>query len=98
MKDNEEKYLRKYPGLSAKEVIASREKYGKNKLEEDKKESIIIKILSIFKEPMFLLLLIAASIYFIVGEYADGIIMLIFVLGICTIEFVEESKTEKALE
>lgn len=98
MKDNEEKYLRKYHGLSAKEVIASREKYGKNKLEEDKKESIIIKILSIFKEPMFLLLLIAASIYFIVGEYADGIIMLIFVLGICTIEFIEESKTEKALE
>lgn len=98
MKDNEEKYLRKYPGLSAKEVITSREKYGKNKLEEDKKESIIIKILSIFKEPMFLLLLIAASIYFIVGEYADGIIMLIFVLGICTIEFIEESKTEKALE
>ena len=31
MKDNEEKYLRKYPGLSAKEVIASREKHGKNK-------------------------------------------------------------------
>ena len=98
MKENEEKYLRKYPGLTSEEVIASREKYGKNKLEEDKKESIIIKILSIFKEPMFLLLLIAASIYFIVGEYADGIIMLIFVLGICTIEFIEESKTEKALE
>ena len=47
---------------------------------------------------MFLLLVVAASVYFIVGEYGDGIIMLIFVLGICLIEFIQETKTDKALE
>ena len=95
---NENEFLKKVNGLTTEEVITSREKNGVNKLSEIKKQPLIIKILSIFKEPMFLLLIIAASIYFIVGEYSDGIIMLIFVLGICFIEYIQEAKTDKALE
>ena len=95
---NENEFLKKVKGLTTEEVITSREKHGVNKLSEIKKQPLIIKILSIFKEPMFLLLIIAASIYFIVGEYSDGIIMLIFVLGICFIEYIQEAKTDKALE
>ena len=91
-------FLKNITGLTEEEVIESREKYGVNKLSEKKKESTIIKILQIFKEPMFLLLIITASIYFIVGEYIDGIIMLIFVFAICLIEYIQEEKTDKALE
>ena len=87
-----------YHGLTEKEVMASRQKNGVNKLEEKKEQSFIIKVLNIFKEPMFLLLLVAASVYFLVGEYTDGIIMLIAVLAICFIEFVQAEKTKKALE
>ena len=98
MKDNKKDLLKKFVGLTKEEVINSKEKYGVNKLEDKKKQPLILKILSIFKEPMFLLLIIAASIYFIVGEYRDGIIMLIFVLAICLIEYIQETKTDKALE
>ena len=98
MKRTENEFLTKIKGLTTKEVNSSREENGINKLSETKRESLIIKILSIFKEPMFLLLIIASSIYFIVGEYSDGIIMLIFVLGICFIEYTQEAKTDKALE
>ena len=98
MKDNKKDLLKKFGGLTKEEVINSKEKYGVNKLEEKKKQPLILKMLSIFKEPMFLLLIIAASIYFIVGEYRDGIIMLIFVLAICLIEYIQETKTDKALE
>lgn len=98
MKDNKKDLLKKFGGLTKEEVINSKEKYGVNKLEDKKKQPLILKILSIFKEPMFLLLIIAASIYFIVGEYRDGIIMLIFVLAICLIEYIQETKTDKALE
>ena len=98
MKDNKKDLLKNFGGLTREEVINSKEKYGVNKLEEKKKQPLILKILSIFKEPMFLLLIIAASIYFIVGEYRDGIIMLIFVLAICLIEYIQETKTDKALE
>lgn len=98
MKDKFSDILKEIKGLSDEEVILSREKNGSNELFNKKKESLILKILSIFKEPMFLLLIIASSVYFIVGEYGDGIIMLVFVIGICSIEFIQESKTDKALE
>lgn len=97
--ENEEKdKLKEFKGLTNNEVVISREKNGSNIQQQRKKESLIKKILNIFKEPMFLLLIIAASVYFIVGEYADGITMLIFVLAVCTIEFIQETKTDKALE
>lgn len=98
MEDIMENEIRKIKGLTDQEVILLREKYGSNELHKKKKEPLILKILSIFKEPMFLLLIVAASVYFVVGEYSDGIIMLIFVLAVCLIEFIQEIKTDKALE
>ena len=93
MKNNE-----KYIGLTKDEVIKSREKYGLNEMEKKKKENFLQKILSVFMEPMFLLLIVTASIYFILGDVGDGIIMLCFVLFISGIEFIQEQKTDNALE
>lgn len=89
---------KKIIGLTREEVLASREKYGKNILEEVKKETIFHKILCVFKEPMFLLLAVSAVIYFLFGELQDGIIMLISVVFVCGIEIFQELKTDKALE
>ena len=88
----------KYKGLTKQEVISSREKYGTNEMEKKKKESFLKKLLHIFNEPMFLLLIISASIYFVLGEISDGIIMVCSVLFICFIEFFQKQKTDKALE
>lgn len=68
IKENVSNSLKNFQGLTDEEVVLSKEKYGLNKLTEKKKESLILKILSIFKEPMFLLLIIAASVYFVVGD------------------------------
>lgn len=57
----------KYKGLNDKEVKINREKYGENELEKKKKVSLFIKIIFVLKEPMFLLLFLASSIYFLVG-------------------------------
>ena len=88
----------KYIGLNDKEVITNRDKYGINELEVVKKKRIINKIIDIFKEPMLLLLIMSTLIYFVLGEISDGILMLVFVLVICGIEFIQEEKTSKALE
>ena len=90
--------IKDYKGLTDKDVISSREENGFNELTKAEKESLIIKIIEVFKEPMFILLLIAASVYFIVGEYIDGCIMLIFILATSLTEFFQEEKTDKALE
>ncbi|MGN0973596.1 MAG: cation-translocating P-type ATPase [Bacilli bacterium] len=98
MKKNIDHFINKFKGLNDKEVVLSRENNGTNELSKKKKKSLLLKIIEIFKEPMFLLLILAASVYFIVGEYTDGIIMLVFVIGVCFIEFIQENKTDKALE
>ncbi len=85
-------------GLSNAEVKALREKYGFNELVSVKKSNPIIKFLSVFKEPMFLLLAGASTLYFILGEPKEGSIMLIFVIFVATITFVQEWKTEKTMD
>ena len=46
---------------------------------------------------MFLLLIVAAIIYFILGEPRDGAIMLIFVIGMISIDVIQEWKTDQTL-
>lgn len=84
-------------GLTTKEAIALQQEYGKNELVSQEKESLIMKIFHIISEPMFLLLLGASIIYFILGEPRDGIIMLVFVIGVMGIEVIQEWKTDRTL-
>ena len=84
-------------GLNEDEVVELRKKYGTNEIISEKKESFLFKIIHIICEPMFLLLIIAATIYFILGEPKDGIIMLVFVIAIIMIDIIQEWKTDKTL-
>ncbi len=84
-------------GLTSGQARELQEKYGRNELTPQKKESLFRKIWEVLKEPMFLLLIAAAVIYFILGEPQDGAIMLVFVIGIIAIEAVQEWKTDKTL-
>ena len=83
--------------LASADAKRLQEQYGKNELVPQKKESFIVKVFHIICEPMFLLLIVAAVIYFILGEPRDGAIMLIFVVGIIGIDVIQEWKTDKTL-
>jgi Ca2+-transporting ATPase len=87
-----------FKGLTTKEAAQLQEKFGKNELVAEKKESFLHKTLHVITEPMFLLLIVAAAIYFILGEPKDGAIMLVFVIGIIGIETIQEWKTDKTLK
>lgn len=84
-------------GLTEEKVVELRKKYGTNEIISERKENFFFKIIHIICEPMFLLLLIAATIYFILGEPRDGIIMLVFVIAIIMIDIIQEWKTDKTL-
>jgi Ca2+-transporting ATPase len=86
-----------HKGLTSGEAKLRQQQYGKNELTSQKKESFFKKVLHIICEPMFLLLIIAAVIYFILGEPRDGAIMLIFVVGIISIDVIQEWKTDRTL-
>lgn len=87
-----------FEGLTSEQARTLQEEYGKNELNDQKKESFWRKAFGIICEPMFLLLIAAAVIYFILGEPRDGAIMLVFVLGVIGIEIVQEWKTDNTLD
>ncbi|SBW08460.1 P-type ATPase, translocating [uncultured Eubacteriales bacterium] len=87
----------KNAGLSSAEAKRRQQQYGKNELVPQKKENFFKKVLHILCEPMFLLLIVTAVIYFILGEPRDGAIMLIFVVGIISIDVIQEWKTDQTL-
>ncbi len=84
-------------GLTTGQAEELLQKYGKNVLVSAKKQSLLKKILHTICEPMFLLLLAASIVYFLLGEPRDGAIMLVFVLGIISIDAFQEYRTDKTL-
>ena len=90
-------------GLSTADAGQRLEKFGKNKLAEAKKESLLHKFFSQFTDPMTLILIAAAIISgvtaVIQGEsFADVIIIMTVVIINAILGVVQESKAEKAIE
>lgn len=91
-------------GLSYKQVKEVQAQYGKNKLSEKKRTSIIVRFFMQFNDFMIFILLLAAVVSFIVsfvqGEYdfLDPIIILIIVSLNAILGLVQENKAEKSLE
>ena len=85
-------------GLSKDEVLESREKHGGNSLTEKKQKSIVAMFFSQFKDFMVIILLAAAVISGVLGEWSDTVIILIVVLLNAVIGVVQENKAEKSLE
>lgn len=91
-------------GLTKEEVEERIIKYGKNKLTEKKKESIIVKFIKQFNDFMIIILIIAALISAIMSyvegskDYLDSIIIIFIVILNAIMGVVQESKAEKSLD
>ena len=90
-------------GLSGSEAAKRLEKYGRNKLEEGKKDSLLKRFLNELADPMIIILIVAAAISgvtaFYEGEsFTDVIIILAVVIINAVLGVVQESKAEAAIE
>ncbi|OOG68922.1 cation-translocating P-type ATPase [Flavobacterium sp. A45] len=85
-------------GLNKVEIEQSRIKNGLNSIEHQKKNNLLSSIIEMVKEPMFLLLLTATSIYFITADFGNGIFMTVAILLVSTISLYQESKSRNAIE
>ncbi len=85
-------------GLSEEEASEILKREGYNELPSQKKQSVFSIFLNVLKEPMLLLLLVAGTIYLLLGEVKDALILLMFVFVVVGITFNQERKTERALE
>ena len=85
-------------GLDAGEVERRLQIHGPNSLREAKKKSVVLLFLRQFTSLLILILIIAAVISGLFGEWADAIAILIIVLLNGVIGFIQEYRAEKALE
>ena len=91
-------------GLSEEEVVFRRSKYGKNKLEEKKKETLMIKFFKQFNDFMIIILILAsvvsAGVSYLQGEndYIDSVIIIAIVILNAIMGVVQEAKAEKSIE
>ncbi|MDP3680624.1 MAG: cation-translocating P-type ATPase [Flavobacterium sp.] len=85
-------------GLSNDEVLQSRAKHGANSIAHQDKNNFFTSLIEMVKEPMFLLLLTATSIYFITGDFGNGIFMAVAIVMVSTISLYQESKSRNAIE
>ena len=91
-------------GLSSEQAKKRLETYGPNKLKEGKKPSLLQRFLTQLKDPMLIILLIAAGVSALTGfisgesEWAEVIIILVVVLLNAILGVFQESKAEAAIE
>jgi P-type Ca2+ transporter type 2C len=87
-----------YQGLTEEQVKQKVAKEGLNELPSSKPKNVFQIGLGVLKEPMFILLVACGTLYLILGDIQEGIMLMGFVLVIMGIEFYQERKTEKALD
>lgn len=85
-------------GLTSEQVLRAREKFGSNRLDYKRENSLLDNAKRIAQDPMLILLLVAASIYFISGKIGDGIFLVAAIIFQTSISFYQYSRSKNALD
>ncbi|MES2330684.1 MAG: cation-translocating P-type ATPase [Bacteroidota bacterium] len=85
-------------GLTQEQVLDARKKYGTNQLGYKKENGFLVALINVAKEPMVILLLAAAILYFTSGDAGDGIFMFSSVILVSAISLYQDSRSRNALE
>jgi P-type Ca2+ transporter type 2C len=71
---------------------------GHNELPSARPRTVLAIALNVVREPMFMLLVACGAIYLLLGDRQEALMLLGFVGVVMVITFVQERKTERALE
>jgi P-type Ca2+ transporter type 2C len=84
-------------GLTAEKVLESRGKFGKNRMDEPENRVFFTVLKEVALEPMFIILLATCIIYFALGQYQEGMIMLVSIFIVASISLFEEYRSKNAI-
>src|SRR5512136_2159598 len=85
-------------GLSSEEVVSRRAIYGPNEVVRERKLAAFRQFAGQFKNPLIIILLLAAVLSVFLGEFVDALIIVVIVfLSVC-IDFFQEYRAGQAVE
>jgi len=84
-------------GLSEAAIPALQQQYGKNIFQSEKPRRLYHILGDIVREPMFILLIIAGVLYFILGQATEGLMMLVAISFVTAISIYQEVRSTNAL-
>jgi len=87
-----------FSGLKQSEVLILLKKFGKNVLGPVRHGGFLNAVWNTCKEPMFLMLVFASALYFVLGESDEGLLMLMAMCFVVAISIYQETKSTHALE
>jgi len=85
-------------GLAETDARSRLAQEGPNELPTQKRRGLLAVAFGVVREPMFLMLVAAGIIYLLMGEPADGLMLIGFVVVVMAITIVQEQRTERALD
>src|SRR5207248_419684 len=85
-------------GLTSTEAASRLAQHGANELPSTRPRRLWAIAWEVVREPMFLLLIAASVIYFVLGELREAMVLFASVFVMMGITFHQERKTERALE
>ncbi len=85
-------------GLDEEQARLRLREEGPNEIPEEKRRTLLAIVFEVVRQPMFLLLIAAGSLYLMTGEPGDALMLFAFVFVVMGITVVQERRTERALE
>jgi Ca2+-transporting ATPase len=85
-------------GLSEAEAARRLADLGPNQIEDRERHGLLRTLRGIATEPMFLLLLVAAAIYLVLGDLGEGLLLSFFALVTVGLVIFQERRSEHALD
>ena len=87
-----------YHGLTVVEAKRRLEADGPNALPDAAPRSVLAIALEVVREPMLLLLVAGASIYLLLGDVREALVLAASIVVVVAITITQERKSERALE
>ncbi|WP_295125039.1 cation-translocating P-type ATPase [uncultured Chitinophaga sp.] len=85
-------------GLRQTEAVQLQARLGKNTFSHGNSHQLLHVLLDIIREPMFILLAVACSLYFLLGQASEGYMMVGAIMIVTAISLYEDIRSTRALD
>ena len=85
-------------GLNDNDVEINRKQYGENNWKIEDQHKFFKVLIEVITEPLFIILVLTALIYFLLGEFSEGVIMLFALSFVAGISLYQENRSRNAVD